>query len=90
MGLRDVLDNRKAESSAAQLSAACLVYPVEPFKEPGQVFFFNAAALVSNIYLDFFGRLTSLHPDGASHSTVLDSIVKEVHDGLLKKWCIDL
>jgi len=48
VGLGDVFDNGKPQAGAAQLATAGFIDPIKSFKQPGQVFFGNANALVCN------------------------------------------
>ena len=89
VGLGDMFDDGQPQAGAAELAAARLVHPVEPFEQTGEMLFGDAHALVLEADLDFIVHGQRLDLDGAFGRAVLDRIVQQVHRGLLQQGGID-
>ena len=85
VSLGDVFDDGQAQAGAAELATARLVHPVEPFEQPGEVFFGDAHALVGESDLDLIGHGQRLDIENAFFRAVLDRIVQQVHGGLFQQ-----
>src|SRR5665647_2905485 len=81
--LGDVLDDREAEASPAEVAAASLVDAVEALEEPRQVLARDPLPLVGDAHDDLVAALLERDDDGAALGAVLHRVVDEVDDGLL-------
>ena len=85
MGLDYVFDDGKSESCTTHVPASGFVHTVEAFKEAGHVFLLDAATMVGHADDDFRVNLSGLDLDRATFIAILDRIVKEINNGLLKE-----
>jgi hypothetical protein len=90
MGLDDMFDNGKTQSRAAQFTTPPFVDPVEPFKEPGEVFRSYAAPMIADFYGNFTLVFENFNLYGTPGLTVFNGIVKEIPHCLLKKAGVGL
>ena len=78
----NVLDDGKSKSRAAEGAASSLVDAVEPLKEPRQVFFGNADAVVGHADKDVFPARADAHVDLAAVGHRLECVLERVEEDL--------
>src|SRR5918999_4312000 len=87
--LSDMLHDGQSQAGSPMFTAAGFIDPVEPFKQPGQIFFRNPNPFIAHPDDDLLSLADGVEPYGAAWLAVVDRVVEQIDDGLLDQWSVD-